>query len=364
MSKSAPFALERQVKNIQFRIQQEISIADDEIERFSEVLNQYKSEIVRKEKELEKLQYKIDAISQIKDGERRRSQVDHQLRLSQMTLNHHLFIQQLRKEQEKEINRVQDEFGFKLETISNSIDGKLERSFQAVEKEIEMLRNTVDINATNLSKKYRGKKDTVQIETQEHCNTINNSIILQLRSYAQRCNTERANNLMMSRQKLQECVAQIEDMEKEHITALNDRKMSLQHIDKQYEKELQTLAQQHNHKILMLSGHLSETEKRMQILRKAAHSLEQSNEQQLHETMKEIDMMPTQNSNEEDYQMLEEEQKRKEELEAKRSILKLELQKQEKNLEEVRNENSKIRKDLAAISHQVHMGARKAQFGI
>ncbi|EAX95629.1 hypothetical protein TVAG_047270 [Trichomonas vaginalis G3] len=363
MSKAAPFALERQVKNIQFRIQQKISIADDEIERFSEVLTQYKSEIVRKEKELERIQGKIDSLTQIKDGEKRRMQVDHQMRLSQMTLNHQLFIQKLREEQENEINRIQDEFGTKLENISNLIDGRLERSYKSVEKEIEMLRNTIDVNAATLSRTNR-KKDNLDIETKDHCNTINNGVILQLRSYAQKCNNERANNLLMSRAKLQECVAQIEDMEKEHITALNDRKNALEHIDKQYEKELASLAQQHNHKILMLSGHLTETQKRMQILRKAAHNLEQSNEQQLHETMKEIDMMPSPVQNDQDYEILGEEQKNGEELEKKRSILKMELRKKEELLDEVRNENSKIRKDIAAVSHQVRMGARKAQFGI
>ena len=57
------------------------------------------------------------------------------------------------------------------------------------------------------------------------------------------------------------------------------------------EKEINKLAQQQSHKILMLNGHLLEAEKRTQILRRAAHKLELSSEHQLHETMKAIAMM-------------------------------------------------------------------------
>ena len=354
------FALDREVKKIQFRIQQEISLTDDEIQRMSEQLTEYKSEIVRKEKTLDKLQRDINEKMAAKDGRTKRNTVNQKMQFAQIQSDYHLYLQNLKKQQEEEISKLQDDFEEKLILFQNSTNDSIERKYQQVDKEMEELRSQISIHSTIVSKRTR-VKDPIQAETRAHCETLNNNLILELRQIIQNKNQERAENLRQSKEKLMQCVETIEDIDKEHDREVQDRRKALEHLDRMYDKELRKLAQAQEHKLLMLKGHLLEAEKRTQILRRAAHKLEQSNEQQLHETMKEIDMMHIQDTSKSDYQQMLKEQEKGNMLNQKKAELAQKLREREQVLEKTRAENSQVKKDIAQVRHIIKFTTHRAE---
>lgn len=351
------FALDRQVKKIQFRIQQQISLADDDIQRLSEQLNEYKAEIVRREKELSKIERSIDEINEIKSGEVKRKRANHGIQISEMNYNHHNFLQSLRQKQADEIDQLQEVFNTKLQQFNNQSNFQMQKNLEEIDKQIENLRTQISINATTLSKKNK-RFNPVDREAEDHALCLNNNLIIELRSAVQRKNEERAENLRSSKEKLMEIVSQLEDMEKEHARAVTDRRKALEHMDKVYNKEMIKLDQQHQHKLLMLNGHLSEAVKRAQILRRAAHKLEQSNEHQLHETMREIDSMNLVRPST-DVQNLEMERTRFEQMSSKRNDMQSILADREAQLERARAENNALKKELASVKHQLRFSTKK-----
>ena len=357
---SLSLSLDRQVKKIQFRIQQEISITDDEIQRMSEQLTEYKSEIVRKEKTLNKIERDLEDAKASKEGVAKRIAVNKKLQITQIKNDFHLFIQDLRKQQEEEISALQDQFEEKLISFENMSNDQIEQKYEQIDKEIENLRSEIARNTTVVSRRTN-VKDKIKAETTAHCQVLNNNLVIQLRSIIQSRNQERAENLRMSKEKLMECVETIEDLDKEHESAVSDRRNVLSRLDKVYEKELRKLAQAQDHKLLMLKGHLLEAEKRTQILRRAAHKLEQSNELQLHETMKEIDMMHVQDYSSATYKQLSEEQAKSDVLIQKREELKGALKEREEALEHVRAENSQIKKSIAQLKHEIRFASNRAE---
>ena len=135
-----PYSLDREVKKIQFRIQQEISLTDDEIQRMSEQLTEYKSEIVRKEKQFDQLQRKISEINEKNIGLQKRNAVSNSMQITLLKHNHQITLQNLREQQEQEINQLQDDFESKLILFENSSNARIEDAFLRAEKEMEDLR--------------------------------------------------------------------------------------------------------------------------------------------------------------------------------------------------------------------------------
>ncbi|EAX89335.1 hypothetical protein TVAG_574710 [Trichomonas vaginalis G3] len=352
------FALDRQVKNIQFRIQQQISLADDDIQRLAEQLAEYKAEIVRREKELNKIERSIDEVNEIRSGQQKRQNATKGMQISQLNFQHHNFIQQLRQQQAEEIDKLQDMFNSKLEQFNNQANYQMQKNFEDINKQIDDLRSQININSTNLSRRNK-RVNSFDKEAEDHCILLNNNLILELRARVQAKNEERAENLRQSKEKLTEIVMELEDMEKEHSRSVADRRKALEHMDKVYNKELIKLEQQHQHKLLMLNGHLSEAVKRAQILRRAAHKLEQSNERQLHDTMREIDSMNITKTNIDSSQNLEMEKQRNEQMTLKRDDLQAELQTKEEQLEAARMQNNMLKKDLATVKHQLKFAQKK-----
>ena len=357
---STSYALDREVKKIQFRIQQEISLTDDEIQRMSEQLTEYKSEIVRKEKQFDQLQRTISEMNEKRLGIKNRNNVSNSIQIALMKHNHQIVLQNLREQQELEINQLQDNFESRLEQFEHASNARIEDAFIRVDKEIEDLRSKINLYSATLSRNNSRKKDPLKQETDNHCNTINNNLIIELRNIVQYKNQERAEILRDSKEKLTQCMAQIEDMEKEHEREVEDRRKSIEFIDKSYKREVNKMAQAQQHKLSMLKGHLLEAEKRTQILRIAAHKLELSNEQQLHETMKEIDMFRMPN-NSEGIESLNAEKSKTDDLSYQRSTLQAKLREKELALDAVRAENSQLKKQIADCTHRIRFSVRRTQ---
>ena len=88
---------------------------------------------------------------------------------------------------------------------------------------------------------------------------------------------------------------------------------------------------------------------------------ELSNEQQLHETMKEIDMMHVQETSKADYQHLVQEQQKGETLNQRKAELIQRLHAREQVLEKTRAKNSQIKKDIAQARHIIRFATHKAE---
>jgi hypothetical protein len=165
---------------------------------------------------------------------------------------------------------------------------------------------------------------------------------------------ERIENLQKSKEKLNECIILIEDMEQNHQTEVFECKHNIKYIDRRSNTDLRRLGQQHEHKIGMQKGHFSESEKRAQILQRAGHKFEQSNQRQLHETMKEIDMMSSaEGFVHEDFCSIEKGRIKAKRLKDRKLEVVDRFQEKEAVLDEVRMHKNELKKQIAHAKHDI-----------
>jgi len=288
--KAGRIGFDRQVKSLQFKIQQEIVLLDDEIERLSGRLSMRKSEIIQEQQILDSINREIESEKRISEGKKKRIRISKSLEKAQIVSSHQQVIQNIKKDQTIEIEELQNRFEKELEFISQNSNSKTKEKLRNISKEIDTLRDTTMTNSIALSK-FHKKKDPIGVETTSYCLGINNGLIMHLRSMVEQLNDDRVDGLKKSYEQIEECVNYLEELDKEHNQLVKEKNVLIKNIDNKYENDVKRLTQHHDHSIRMLRGHLLEAEKRSQTLKKAAQKLEESNEKQLRETIKEIDMM-------------------------------------------------------------------------
>lgn len=356
--------LERQVKHIQFRIQQEISLADNEIHLYSQKLNGYKNLILQREETLNQLNNKILSAREMYNGNQNKIKINRSLEFAKIKSAHQAKMKEIRDEQVKEIRDVQTQFENLLKSFNHQNEEKIERKYKEVCTQVNQYKHTLNSYQTKLSE-FSTKKDPLDAETTNHCTVLNNSLIIELRNIINERNNERIENLKLSKAKLNECITQLESMEKEHDSLLDEKRRKLSSMDRKHDNEVRKMTQIQEHKIRLLKAHLVEAERRSSLLSKAAHKLEQSNETQLHATMQEIDYLTaTTIPQQHDTENVESEKRKVQNLTRLRESLRTKLEEKEAKLEEARSANNLFKKDISRIRHEIRFSTRRTQKGL
>lgn len=283
-------SLDRQIEFIQFRIQQAIDLHDDEIERLLSRLVELKSAIVESKDAIGEVERKIMQAIEFKKGEAKRRETLINSICSRAQTNHIQQIQELHQSQSDEIDALQQGFVTELEKLSDSWTQAYPIESAKIQQEIDKLQKYIENMHTQMQE-FQMNRDKIELETAEEYNKLDFNVIEQLHEAIRNKNQERIISLQQSKEKLSQAIAKIEELDRLHYIKVTELEKQIAEIELTNERQLAKINEKHQHKLINLKGHLDEAEKRAQVLKRAAHHLEYSNQKQLHETMKGLDQM-------------------------------------------------------------------------
>ncbi|OHT07551.1 hypothetical protein TRFO_05185 [Tritrichomonas foetus] len=345
----------RKIKYCQFRIQEAISLRDDEIGRMANRLNQYKSLILEAKEKISDLSLKIQEESESMTGERKRRKAELSVAVARIKAQHHQSIHDIQRHQASEIDSIQQDFEIALKTLKQTTTFRHSNRILDVENEIKKVQAQID---TYRNERTKIIKQTTQVEVNERIEDINYGVIEQLQQIIQTRTEERFESLHQSKAKLAQCVDTIEDMIRRHTIHVNELQGQLKDMEERYEAEYQKLEEKHGYKTQVLKSHLIESQKRTNRLLHAAKRLDYENQKQLRSTIKELDGMK-----EKCYQISEDisgiDEQRKQMLLSLRTEIPR-LKRGQKKLDEIlddkRRENEALRREIGQCQHVLKYG--------
>lgn len=369
--------LDRRVQYCQFRIQQAISLIDDEIERLSRRLKIYNSQIFELGEKAQDLENQIRSAEISQDGYSRMRTADLKTILSKLKTRQNLEIQEIKEKYALEIESMQHDFANVLQSFNrhnsnfSSSDLKMfnesynERE-KMIQKEIEMYKSKIQTYNEAFQKKYEQQISFSNTnESSSFYADINSSVVLELTKTIEGRNKERYQSLMESKERMKECIEKMESMDREHKIKINNLTDQINSIEDEYQKLLSQLNDEQEVKITDLKNQLSKVETREKILSRAVHKLESENQKQLQKTKYELHKMESSNfkqtstfSNLDNSQDTMSYYKRLKTLKAEMKQLMKKLHLKEEKLREKREENQALKREIGELKHEIRFTGR------
>lgn len=352
--------MNRTVQYFQYRIQQAISLCDDEIDRLCKTLGLYKSRILETKEKIANTEREIATQTELRRGEQKRKEIAFQAALAKLRSQYHQKIQDLQKAHESEIEILQQNFEDSLSDLTKAEEDKLNESIQALEKDFE--------NCMADVRKYQDQIDQVlesttnlETEDKDDFEDLTQSIIGELQATLETRNEERFANLSQSKAKLSQCIDAIDSMTHAHSIRVQEIQKSIDAAERQYESRVSDMKSQHEYKLRILKTRLAESESTASTLSRAAKKLEKDNQNQLRNTMNEIDRLRSQMSVKPDRENNETVTKQKAKLaKVQKEVngLSDELSRYEETLAVKRQENETLKREIGRVKHEIGFSGR------
>ncbi|OHS93610.1 hypothetical protein TRFO_40099 [Tritrichomonas foetus] len=351
--------LDRRIQYCQFRIQQSLSLYDAEITRLDQRLNLYKSQIIENRDKIIELENRITEQSISIDGYHRIRNADTNTNISKIKARHYYEIQEMRQQFASDIQNLQQNFEITLNNINTSKTTQNAEYLIQIQKETENLKDQIKsykdaMQKFNISQSIHDDEDESVLQEWENSSALN-----ELRRAIENRSKERYESLFHSKNKLNECVDKLDEITRQHAVQVKGYLEQLNTIEEQYQTSIRKLNEKHEIKIISLKKQLKETDKRANILFKAAHRLGEENKRQLYDTKHDLENMKNNTSaiNGEssflDDGISSTAKSKLGELKSDIARLLKKLRVKEEELLRKRSENETIKREIGRINHEI-----------
>ncbi|KAK8888712.1 hypothetical protein M9Y10_033446 [Tritrichomonas musculus] len=352
---------DRQIQSFQFKIQQKLTLWDEEIERLSNRLNMTKSQIHYEKQRIEQLDREISNAIEYKDGEARQKTASFNAIIARAKANYHAQLQSMQTQHMEEITQLQNDFEMQLKRFPKMNDTNASSSIKSVEDEIEKYKQKIDSYKTQTIKiqqenaKYEaelsnGPDGTIDGESL----AIDFAPIEKLQNTIQQRQEERFANLKQSKEKLAQCIDILETMTKDHTRNVNEKQQKIHEIEEDYNRKLGNIEEKHQTCMKGLKIQLLEAEKRTRALLRAAKHLGSTNQKQMLETIHELDVMKEKTLEITDNEVLEgDEKSQRQQLKKEINKLKRVLKHRDDDLLQLQEDNQELKREIWRLRHEI-----------
>jgi hypothetical protein len=337
--------LDRCAQAFQFRIQQRVSLHDQEIERLATYLTGLKSQILESNHRLQDLDGELRSAAERKRGLDKQREAAASAARSRLKSAHHEVLQELLGTQSAELDQAQQLFEAELDASLSHFSEKLASAWAVVAAQIERLRSQIE--------GYRTAASTVQPRERPAEEPEDDGAIRELQATIRMKNAERFQNLRESKDRLSAVLETLDGMVKSHALAVADRRRALRDLDQDYESALAKVEERQAPRLLSLRQRLDDVRQRAATLARGAHHLGHTNQKQLQSTLKDLDTMKRKSSTDQGTLEKEEDRIRIEGLEKELAGLKKRLALKEQKLVEARQKNQELKGDIWRMRHEL-----------
>lgn len=345
-------ALDRQIQEFQFRIQQRLTLYDQEISRLAETLTTLKTKIVESQRTSIKIDEKIQQTIESKESNRKKRQIMRQSLMAQLEAKNNQAKQQLQDQQSKEVEELQKEFELKLEQISSQAGQKSDQESAQLEDEIENAKEILE-DLENALEEAKAQREDNSSVTAEQVAEVDQHVIEELRATIKIRNDERMKNLKSSKAKLGECLKIIEDMERRFELTINQKRQQQTQMDQQYEDYKMNMQIEREEQRKEEQERLRQAQRRARKLNNLVSKLEREHQNSLRESVAQWEsvragksFIPMSFSNQDISTRLLE-------LREAHNKLRVALKKKEKILMIARSDNDTLKSDIGKIKHKL-----------
>jgi hypothetical protein len=353
--------IDRQLERFQSKVQRRINLADDEIQRLSVDLQSVKAEICEVQDQLRRKTIQTAQLAHEIAGREKRQLSDMDITIAKMRSGHHVAMQESDERHKQEISALHQSFqealaGLeeqccqKIASKSSSIDELLAKS----ESEYSVLQESLRLSDRSLELESLDEIDDVH--ELEHARQVRLEAVLETR------NQERLDSLLQWKSRLADCVAMLEETERDHTVKMAVLKNRLETMDQSFtvrsarEKERQQRLSE------TLRQKAANIEKRARAIQKTIQKIERHHATQLNEAIRDGENTSANVRASGNAICREGDDRGKVETwKAKREELRNRLGEKENELAALRTDNESMAREVARLKHESQLTTRRSR---
>jgi chromosome segregation ATPase len=350
--------LDRQMEQFQHRVQQKITLADDEIQRLSTHLSMLQTDIFDTKDQLNRTQLKTAQLSQEVSGREKVIRAHTETILAKMRTDHHIQMQEVQAKQNQEISALHQSF--------NEMVSELERvSVQAIAKKtsaIDHLLEQTQSRYSQLQAKVSGSDSELDLETArdlESLQSIEMSRQERLEAQLQSRNEERLQSLLQAKSRLSDCVVALEEMEHNHKCRMATFKSQLDAMDTAYTEKVTRAKERQQRLVDTLTRREAQYTERARSLERIIRKIQRHHTIQVEtavaqgETLQKDVVAADATS-----QAIADQKARIDSWEAKKDQLRKRLEAGENELTQARMDNETMKREIARLQYEARAARR------
>lgn len=369
---------QRKLEQFQAKVQQNLELADDEIDRLSQYLNSLKMEILDSQDQIHRYEVQFIQDKNEKSGNEIKKASKKDAALARLESDHHSAVVKLSKEHIKHMNALRDDFEKSMASISENSEKKPDKELQLLDLEIKKMESKVtraNERLTGISQITFDNSEDEENESKTHDDDeestyLRQSLQLQkqkikyLQSNIKQRDNERLEALQDAKNQLAHAVSTLENLESQYLTKMNNYKETLEKMDKKYQKDITTLENGQKKVLLPVQKTLIKYNQRIKEIRKQIKKTEELQQKKLLDLAEKRNTLVSQyvsiSSKSVESPNTEESHEVSRQFDAMKAVL---LQKEEE-LSQARAENQNIKREIGRIKHELKMAKRRAALGL
>lgn len=356
--------VDRQLKKFQNRVQQELILKDDEIERLEKDLAITNAEVLEAEDQLNKLRLQHLRRDAGKTGKQRRHRASLETLKANMISQHSENVQKLTREQASAISQIHSNFENEISKIEEYAEGIINKKCKQINSDISKTEEIYE-NIRKCLALSSGKENEELEEEMRQTYAFEANRVKRLENLLKERSKERLDSLLQVKSQLAECVGHLETLEKEHIIKMEGLRQSIKTIDLKYDDRLKRIREKHIRELEPLMRKHKELNQKVAYAMKNLEQTDHQHKQALTVINREADQLKV------EYRNICSRENQIVELDDhvvttnnNLNNLRMQLKEKEMLLHEYRVRNEILKREAARLKHEARVGKRRAQLNI
>ena len=254
---------ERKTEALQFHLQTQTNLLDDEIVRLNEFLLSVQAEISDAKDQYQQLCISFDQKQRKLSGEEIKKDVNKKALISQIMSNHYQNTSRLGEEHTKQIQRIHDDFENYFSQVEDYMNQKMSQRISQIETKIEHTRNRIErMRNDSQTARHTGKSSKNSIYESTVSSKTEESLIHRLEETLKQKSIEKLETLQSCQQQLEDCLNVLEDMKRDYSIKAEDYQKQLEAMDAKHKEKVAKETEKQKKEISQLKQKLKETVKR------------------------------------------------------------------------------------------------------
>lgn len=344
--------MNRQIDSIRFRIQRELTIMDDEIERFRNLSNSYTSKINELKDKINIIDQQCGLIDQELKGKKLRIESAFGTLSSRQNSIRTLEIAELQKIHDQNIRFMQDAFQQRMTEINQKYYMQTNAKIASIQKRINKL---TEFNKSLTKRLTSLSKEELRVNTVNEGDVIFEARKQELQKTLIQLGNERHENLRQNKMKLSKCIDELEHNENQFRFLQKEKLTTITSMDYRYQLELKNVEHHHRSKMEILQKKLRNIESFLRSKESVIESVKIQGSFYVTQAMNDFNNLknnPKVIDNDDEPSFEDQTVNLLSQLEKKRKI----LSEREVVLQNSRQNNMNLKRQLAELKHQAKFG--------
>ena len=282
-------AYDRHVESFQYKIQQRVNLANDEISRLLSDLSLLKGQIVEVTDQIHRIDRQLMQSSQEYIGRNRRQQASLDTYISSLRKNHCLKLQEIQERHSQDLLSLQKEYQHSLDCIQKKSKSQIEKKNSKYDELIQNEKNILkqmELELTQIRNYTNYAKSAPPREViSNHDEQIKRQKQLQ-RTILKR-NQERLDAMNEGKARLADCIATLDDMESNHASEIENYKIKLEALDQRYQAKIVREKENHRREVDAIKKRIEANNYRSNNLQKTIDKVQKHHKMQIKTALEE-----------------------------------------------------------------------------